>query len=33
MFSLPKELRRTPTGEADDRGLGGRTRQLDWQSR
>ncbi len=31
MFSLPKELRRTATGEADERGLGGR-RRLDWQS-
>lgn len=33
MFSLPKELRTDAKGEADSRGLGGRTRQLDWQSR
>ncbi len=31
MFSLPKELRTNSNGEADPRGLGGRTRQLDWQ--
>jgi len=31
MFSLPKELRTDPTGKADERGLGGRTRKLDWQ--
>jgi 4-hydroxy-3-methylbut-2-enyl diphosphate reductase len=31
MFSLPKELRTDPSGKADDRGLGGRVRQLDWQ--
>jgi 4-hydroxy-3-methylbut-2-enyl diphosphate reductase len=33
MFSLPKELRKDASGEADSRGLGGRVRQLDWQSR
>ncbi|MET4780888.1 4-hydroxy-3-methylbut-2-enyl diphosphate reductase [Glaciihabitans sp. UYNi722] len=33
MFSLPKELRKDTNGQADERGLGGRTRQLDWQSR
>ncbi len=33
MFSLPKELRTDANGEPDSRGLGGRTRQLDWQSR
>ena len=33
MFSLPKELRRDANGEADSRGLGGRTKTLDWQSR
>jgi len=31
MFSLPKELRTDPSGKADERGLGGRVRQLDWQ--
>jgi 4-hydroxy-3-methylbut-2-enyl diphosphate reductase len=31
MFSLPKELRRDPSGKQDTRGLGGRTRKLDWQ--
>jgi 4-hydroxy-3-methylbut-2-en-1-yl diphosphate reductase len=31
MFSLPKELRRDAEGNADERGLGGRVRQLDWQ--
>jgi 4-hydroxy-3-methylbut-2-enyl diphosphate reductase len=30
MFSLPKELRKDPTGKTDDRALGGR-RKLDWQ--
>ena len=33
MFSLPKELRKTANGEDDERGLGGRTRQLDWQQK
>ncbi|CAN5251583.1 4-hydroxy-3-methylbut-2-enyl diphosphate reductase [soil metagenome] len=33
MFSLPKELRTDANGEADSRGLGGRTATLDWQSR
>jgi 4-hydroxy-3-methylbut-2-enyl diphosphate reductase len=32
MFSLPKELRRDADGNPDERGLGGRTRRLDWQS-
>jgi 4-hydroxy-3-methylbut-2-en-1-yl diphosphate reductase len=32
MFSLPKELRRDSAGNADERGLGGRVRQLDWQT-
>jgi 4-hydroxy-3-methylbut-2-enyl diphosphate reductase len=32
MFSLPKELRRDISGKPDDRGLGGRTRRLDWQT-
>ncbi len=31
MFSLPKELRTDSAGNPDSRGLGGRTRQLDWQ--
>jgi 4-hydroxy-3-methylbut-2-enyl diphosphate reductase len=31
MFSLPKELRTDANGEADSRGLGGRTKRLDWQ--
>ncbi len=31
MFSLPKELRTTADGEADERGLGGRAKRLDWQ--
>lgn len=31
MFSLPKELRTNADGEADGRGLGGRTKRLDWQ--
>jgi 4-hydroxy-3-methylbut-2-en-1-yl diphosphate reductase len=31
MFSLPKELRRDADGNDDERGLGGRTRRLDWQ--
>ncbi|MCU1543246.1 MAG: 4-hydroxy-3-methylbut-2-enyl diphosphate reductase [Microbacteriaceae bacterium] len=31
MFSLPKELRKDADGNADERGLGGRVRQLDWQ--
>ncbi len=31
MFSLPKELRTGADGVPDDRGLGGRTRRLDWQ--
>jgi 4-hydroxy-3-methylbut-2-enyl diphosphate reductase len=33
MFSLPKELRKDASGQADSRGLGGRTRQLDWQKK
>jgi len=33
MFSLPKELRRDLNGNQDSRGLGGRTRKLDWQTR
>ncbi len=33
MFSLPKELRTDANGEADARGLGGRTKRLDWQTR
>jgi 4-hydroxy-3-methylbut-2-enyl diphosphate reductase len=32
MFSLPKELRTDANGEADARGLGGRTKRLDWQT-
>ncbi|TQL47300.1 4-hydroxy-3-methylbut-2-enyl diphosphate reductase [Homoserinimonas aerilata] len=32
MFSLPKELRRDLNGNQDSRGLGGRTRKLDWQT-
>jgi 4-hydroxy-3-methylbut-2-enyl diphosphate reductase len=32
MFSLPKELRRDADGNPDERGLGGRTRRLDWQN-
>jgi 4-hydroxy-3-methylbut-2-enyl diphosphate reductase len=31
MFSLPKELRTDASGNPDQRGLGGRTRKLDWQ--
>ncbi len=31
MFSLPKELRTDAAGNPDERGLGGRTRRLDWQ--
>jgi len=31
MFSLPKELRKDANGNPDERGLGGRTRRLDWQ--
>ncbi len=31
MFSLPKELRKDAAGNADERGLGGRVRKLDWQ--
>ncbi|WP_165063944.1 4-hydroxy-3-methylbut-2-enyl diphosphate reductase [Marisediminicola senii] len=31
MFSLPKELRKDAAGQPDSRGLGGRTRKLDWQ--
>ena len=31
MFSLPKELRKDSEGNADERGLGGRVRRLDWQ--
>jgi 4-hydroxy-3-methylbut-2-enyl diphosphate reductase len=31
MFSLPKELRTDAQGNPDERGLGGRTRRLDWQ--
>lgn len=31
MFSLPKELRTNADGQADERGLGGRTKRLDWQ--
>ncbi len=31
MFSLPKELRTDAAGNPDERGLGGRIRQLDWQ--
>ncbi len=31
MFSLPKELRTDASGTPDARGLGGRTRKLDWQ--
>lgn len=33
MFSLPKELRTDVNGKDDARGLGGRTRQLDWQQK
>ena len=32
MFSLPKELRKDADGQ-DDRGPGGRIRQLDWQQK
>jgi 4-hydroxy-3-methylbut-2-en-1-yl diphosphate reductase len=32
MFSLPKELRRDAEGNPDERGPGGRVRQLDWQT-
>ena len=32
MFSLPKELRKDADGNADERGLGGRVRRLDWQA-
>ena len=32
MFSLPRELRKDAAGEPDSRGLGGRTRRLDWQA-
>ncbi len=31
MFSLPKELRTDAQGNPDERGLGGRSRMLDWQ--
>ncbi|MGL4339182.1 MAG: 4-hydroxy-3-methylbut-2-enyl diphosphate reductase [Rhodoglobus sp.] len=31
MFSLPKELRTDAAGNQDERALGGRIRQLDWQ--
>jgi 4-hydroxy-3-methylbut-2-enyl diphosphate reductase len=31
MFSLPKELRVDADGNPDERGLGGRTKRLDWQ--
>ena len=31
MFSLPKELRTDAAGNPDERGLGGRSRRLDWQ--
>ena len=31
MFSLPKELRKDADGNADERGLGGRVKRLDWQ--
>jgi 4-hydroxy-3-methylbut-2-enyl diphosphate reductase len=31
MFSLPRELRTDAEGNPDERGLGGRTRRLDWQ--
>ena len=31
MFSLPKELRKDAAGNPDERALGGRIRQLDWQ--
>jgi 4-hydroxy-3-methylbut-2-enyl diphosphate reductase len=31
MFSLPRELRTDASGNPDERGLGGRTRRLDWQ--
>jgi 4-hydroxy-3-methylbut-2-enyl diphosphate reductase len=31
MFSLPKELRTDADGNPDERGLGGRSRKLDWQ--
>jgi len=31
MFSLPKELRVDAQGNPDERGLGGRTKRLDWQ--
>ena len=31
MFSLPKELRVDAEGNPDERGLGGRTKRLDWQ--
>ncbi len=33
IFSLPKELRKDANGQDDDRGLGGRIRQLDWQQK
>jgi len=33
MFSLPKELRTDKNGNADERGLGGRVRKLDWQTK
>jgi len=33
MFSLPKELRTDKDGNADERGLGGRVRKLDWQTK
>jgi 4-hydroxy-3-methylbut-2-enyl diphosphate reductase len=33
MFSLPKELRKDANGRDDERGLGGRIRQLDWQQK
>jgi 4-hydroxy-3-methylbut-2-enyl diphosphate reductase len=32
MFSLPRELRTDAAGNPDERGLGGRTRRLDWQA-
>jgi 4-hydroxy-3-methylbut-2-enyl diphosphate reductase len=32
MFSLPRELRTDALGNPDERGLGGRTRRLDWQT-
>ncbi len=31
MFSLPSQLRVDADGKPDTRGLGGRTKRLDWQ--